>query len=91
MTRLVDVGLVDSNWNSNQYSAMVTDSVVVFVVRKGELAGNQDLGRHRRAGCRGHNAESVYVGGARWNLMAAYGAQIESKTSSKRSTSSTSC
>src|ERR671936_42998 len=32
MTRLVDAGLVDSDWNSNRYKGMVTDSVVVFVV-----------------------------------------------------------
>ena len=35
VTRLVDAGLVDASWNENEHKGMVTDSVVVFVVRKG--------------------------------------------------------
>src|SRR4029453_15466745 len=35
MTKLVDDGLVAKDWNANQYKGMVTDSVVVFVTRKG--------------------------------------------------------
>ena len=35
MTRLVKSGKVAEDWNKNQYKGMVTDSVVVFVVRKG--------------------------------------------------------
>ena len=35
ITRLVDAGLVDKSWNQNEYKGMVTDSVVVFIVRKG--------------------------------------------------------
>src|SRR5918999_587015 len=33
--RLVEAGLVDEDWNQNEYDGMVTDSVVVFMVRKG--------------------------------------------------------
>ena len=39
MQRLVDAGKVDSNWDQNSYDGFVQDSVVVFVVRK----GNPDL------------------------------------------------
>ena len=35
MTRLVEAGLVDEDWNQNEHNGMVTDSVVVFMVRKG--------------------------------------------------------
>ena len=35
MTRLVKSGKVAADWNTNQYKGIVTDSVVVFVVRKG--------------------------------------------------------
>src|SRR5215207_5478652 len=35
MTRLVDAGLVDDDWNQNKHDGFVTDSVVVLVVRKG--------------------------------------------------------
>src|SRR5438034_7765539 len=33
VTTLVKKGIVPSNWNKNPYHGMVTDSVVVFVVR----------------------------------------------------------
>src|SRR5262245_5406829 len=35
MTRLVDANLVDRSWNQNEHHGFVTDSVVVFAVRKG--------------------------------------------------------
>ena len=35
MTRLVDADLVDKDWNQNEYKGIVTNSVVVFMVRKG--------------------------------------------------------
>lgn len=35
ITKLVDAGLVATSWNSDQYKGMVTDSVAVLVVRKG--------------------------------------------------------
>src|SRR5215210_7410913 len=35
VTRLVDAGLVAEGWDSDEYDGMVTDSVVAFVVRKG--------------------------------------------------------
>ena len=77
MTRLVDAGLVDSGWNADQEAGMITDSVVALVVREGnpkKIQGWDDLLR-----------EDVEVitpnpfssGGARWNIMAAYGAQLE--------------
>jgi sulfate/thiosulfate transport system substrate-binding protein len=77
VTRLVEAGLVEEDWASDEFDGMVTDSVVVFAVRKGnpeEIRTWDDLVR-----------EDVEVitpnpftsGGARWNLMAAYGAQRE--------------
>src|SRR5215470_430318 len=35
ITRLVTAGLVASDWNSDQYKGMITDSVVVIATRKG--------------------------------------------------------
>ena len=32
---LSQAGLISTNWNKDQYGGMVTDSIVVFVVRKG--------------------------------------------------------
>src|SRR3954451_3947834 len=42
MTRLVDADLVDKDWNQNQYKGMVTNSVVVLMVRKGNPKGIKD-------------------------------------------------
>src|SRR5690348_10228264 len=35
ISRLVKAGLVSSNWDANTYKGIVSDSLVVFVVRKG--------------------------------------------------------
>ena len=35
LTRLVEAGLVASDWNAGEHKGMVTDSVVVFIVREG--------------------------------------------------------
>jgi sulfate/thiosulfate transport system substrate-binding protein len=77
MTKLVDAGLVASDWNSNPYHGMVTDSVVVLVVRKGNpkhITGWNDL---IRPGIKVVTPNVFSSGSAKWNLMAAYGAQIK--------------
>ncbi|TMK72202.1 MAG: sulfate ABC transporter substrate-binding protein [Actinobacteria bacterium] len=71
MQRLVDAGLVDSNWDQNSYNGFVQDSVVVFVVRKGNPKNIQ------KPGVQVLTPNPFSSGGARWNLMAAYGSQIE--------------
>jgi sulfate transport system substrate-binding protein len=77
MTRLVDAGIVDSDWNSDQYKGMVTDSVVVFVVRKGNPKGIKTWDDIVQPGIEVITPNPFTSGGARWNLMAAYGAQLE--------------
>src|SRR4051812_9724691 len=77
MSKLVDAGLVDSGWNSDQYHGMVTDSVVVLVVRKGNpkhITGWADL---VKPGIKVVTPNVFSSGSAKWNLMAAYGAQIK--------------
>jgi sulfate transport system substrate-binding protein len=77
VTRLVDAGLVDSAWNQNQYKGIVTDSVVAFVVRKGnpkDIHGWDDL---VKPGVEVITPNPFTSGGARWNIMAAYGAQVK--------------
>ena len=77
MTRLVDAGLVDKSWNQNKYDGFVTNSVVVLMVRKGNpknIKGWDDLIK---------DDTEVLVpnpftsGGAKWDIMAGYGAQLE--------------
>jgi sulfate transport system substrate-binding protein len=76
ITRLVDAGLVDANWNQNEYKGMVTDSVVVFVVRKGNPDNIQTWDDLLKPGVEVITPNPFTSGGARWNIMAAYGAQI---------------
>ena len=77
ITRLVDAGIVADDWNSDQYKGMVTDSVVVFVVRKGNPKGIKTWDHLVKPDIEVITPNPFTSGGARWNLMAAYGAQIE--------------
>lgn len=77
ITRLVKAGLVDSDWNENEYRGMVTDSVVVLAVRKGNPKGIRGWDDLTRKGTEVITANPFTSGGARWNVMAAYGAQLQ--------------
>jgi sulfate transport system substrate-binding protein len=77
ITRLVDAGLIDSGWNQNEYKGMVTDSVVVLVVRKGNPKGIHGWDDLVKPGVEVITPNPFTSGGARWNVMAAYGAQIK--------------
>ena len=77
ITRLVKAGLVESNWNQNEYRGMVTDSVVVLAVRKGNPKGIRSWEDLTKEGTEVITANPFTSGGARWNVMAAYGAQLK--------------
>ena len=86
VTRLVDAGLVEKNWNQNATKGMVTDSVVVLAVRKGnpkKIKGWADL---TKPGVEVITPNPFTSGGARWNVMAAYGAQIAQGKSEQEAT-----
>jgi sulfate transport system substrate-binding protein len=77
ITRLVKDGKVAANWDQNATKGMVTDSIVVLVVRKGNpkhINGWDDLTK------KGTDVivPNVFTsGGAKWDVMAAYGSQIK--------------
>src|SRR5512132_111126 len=76
MTRLVDAGIVASDWNQNQYKGIVTNSVVTLMVRPGNpkhITSFDDLAKPDVDVIDPNPATS---GGARWNIMAIYGSQI---------------
>ena len=79
--RLVKASLVSPTWNQNATHGFVTNSVVVFMTRKGNpkhIAGWADL---LKPGVQVVTPNPFTSGGARWNIMAAYGAQLkEGKT-----------
>jgi sulfate/thiosulfate-binding protein len=76
MQALVDAGIVDSSWQDNQYHGIVQDSVVTFVVRKGNPLNIQTWDDVVKSGVEVVTPNVFSSGGAKWNLMAAYGAQI---------------
>ena len=77
MTKLVDAGLVAKDWNSDPYKGMVTDSVVALVVRKGNPMGIHTWDDLVKPGVQVITPNPFSSGGARWNVMAAYGAQLK--------------
>jgi sulfate/thiosulfate-binding protein len=71
---LVAKGLVAKSWNQNQYHGFVTRSVVVFVVRNGNPKHIKDWEDLIKPGVEVLTPNPFTSGGARWNVMAAYGA-----------------
>ncbi len=71
---LVNAGLVDSKWKKQSYKGMVTDSVVVFAVRDGNPKKIKSWNDLLRPGIEVITPNPFTSGGARWNVMAAYGA-----------------
>jgi sulfate/thiosulfate transport system substrate-binding protein len=75
MTRLVKGGIVSKSWNANPEQGFSSESVVVFVVRKGNpkhIAGWDDL---IKSGVDVITPNPSTSGSARWNILAGYGAQ----------------
>src|SRR5215218_528209 len=77
VTRLVEAGLVENNWNEDEYRGMVTNSVVVLAVRNGNPKGIRSWDDLTREDVEVITPNPFTSGGARWNVMAAYGAQLE--------------
>jgi sulfate/thiosulfate-binding protein len=71
---LVSAGRVAKNWNANAYHGFVTRSVVVFVVRNGNPKHIKDWEDLIKPGVEVLTPNPFTSGGARWNVMAAYGA-----------------
>jgi sulfate transport system substrate-binding protein len=81
MTRLVKDGIVSSNWDANAYKGFSSDSVVVFVVRKGNPKHITSWDDLIKPGVDVITPNPSTSGSARWNILAAYGAQLkEGKT-----------
>jgi sulfate/thiosulfate-binding protein len=76
MTRLVDAGIVDSNWDQNKYKGIAEDSVVVFVVRKGNPKGIKSFDDLINNDVSVVTPNPFSSGSARWNIMAIYGSQV---------------
>ena len=68
---------VAEGWNDDKYDGFVTNSVVVFAVRKGNPKNIKTWDDLIKDGIEVIEPNPFTSGGAKWNIMAAYGAQLE--------------
>jgi len=72
---LVEKGLVDKNWSKQSYKGIVSNSLVVFAVRPGNPKKIRSWDDLVRPGVEVITANPFTSGAAKWNILAAYGAQ----------------
>src|SRR5829696_5252245 len=84
MGDLVQAGIVDRNWNANRYKGFVTQSVVVFVLRDGNPKKIKAWDDLLKKDVEVITPNPFTSGGARWNVMAAYGAYLKATKSPKK-------
>ena len=77
MTRLVKDKLVAANWDANPEKGFSSDSVVVFVVRKGNPKHITGWDQLIQPGVSVITPNPSTSGSARWNIMAGYGAELK--------------
>jgi sulfate transport system substrate-binding protein len=70
---LVAAGLVDRTWSKQSFRGMVTDSVAVFAVRDGNPKRLRRWNDLLKPGVEIITPNPFTSGGARWNVMAAFG------------------
>ncbi|HEX4687048.1 MAG TPA: sulfate ABC transporter substrate-binding protein [Nocardioides sp.] len=69
---LVDAGLVDKTWDQNSTDGILTDSVVVFLVRKGNPLGIKSWDDLVKPGVKVITPNPESSGSAKWNILAAW-------------------
>ncbi|MGE3619159.1 MAG: sulfate ABC transporter substrate-binding protein [Acidimicrobiia bacterium] len=73
VTRLVDEGLVDEDWDDGPNKGVVSSSIVVFAVREGNPKGIETWDDLVEPGVRIVTPNPGSSGAARWNALAAWG------------------
>ncbi len=76
MAKVVKAGLVSSSWDKGPTKGMVTNSIVSFIVRPGNPKHITTWADLVKPGVQVITPNVFSSGSAKWNLMAAYGAQI---------------
>jgi len=84
ITALVQKHLVAQSWNQDKYHGMVTRSVVVFVVRDGNPKHIKTWSDLVKPGVQIVTPNPFTSGGARWNVMAAYGGALRAGRTPKQ-------
>jgi sulfate/thiosulfate transport system substrate-binding protein len=84
ITSLVQKKLVAKNWANDKWHGMVTRSVVVFVVRDGNPKKLKTWTDLLKPGVQIVTPNPFTSGGARWNVMAAYGGALRAGKTPKQ-------
>lgn len=77
ITRLVDAGLVEAEWNSGPYNGIPFGSVVTIVVREGNPKNITDWDDLLQPGLEVVTPNPFSSGSAKWNLLAPYAAKSD--------------
>jgi sulfate transport system substrate-binding protein len=77
VNKLVKDGIVADNWADTPTKGMVSNSVVVLMVRKGNPKGIHTWADLLKPGVQVLTPNPFTSGGAKWNMMGAYGAQLK--------------
>jgi sulfate transport system substrate-binding protein len=72
VAKLVDAGLVDPSWNQTPTKGILTDSEVVFLVRKGNPLGIKTWDDIAKPGVKVITPNPASSGSAKWNILAAW-------------------
>jgi sulfate/thiosulfate transport system substrate-binding protein len=72
---LVDAGLVDPSWDKQSYRGIEADTLVVFAVRAGNPKHIKSWSDLTKPGVQVITPNPFSSGSAKWNILAAYGAQ----------------
>jgi sulfate transport system substrate-binding protein len=76
MQKVAKAGDVSASWASTPTNGMVTNSIVSFIVRKGNPKNIKTWADLVKSGVSVITPNPFSSGSAKWNLMAAYGAEI---------------
>lgn len=77
MLALVEAGLVDPSWNAGPTEGIISSSVVSLAVREGNPEDIQSFDDLLTKDVEIITPNPATSGGAKWNIMAVYGSQIE--------------
>jgi sulfate transport system substrate-binding protein len=83
---LVDAGVVKANWNRQSYDGIAADTVVVFAVRNGNPKHIKSWADLIKPGVQVLTPNPFSSGSAKWNILAAYGAQRRLGKTDKQAT-----
>ena len=83
---LVDAGLVNQNWDEQAYHGIAADTVVVFAVRPGNPKHIKTWADLVKPGVQVVTPNPFSSGSAKWNILAAYGAERRLGKTDKQAT-----